>query len=742
MKRIPALVCLLLSLLVSGCDTPQPPHPAGGTPDEPLHISSSALRIGPTGNPAAYRNIHHVSRPTLLAGEGEFRSAPLHIPPGVELETAFGISGGRYALIKGQGRGRAPAEPRPVDFDIRFQRLDDGTVETLHQETLDAAPDRNHQWWVERRITLAPVAGSTGRLIFRIGAVPLGVQSIKAKQEPVPVWAESVLHPAPTGSAGKLILLVSADTCRADALGAYGYHRPTTPHLDAFSRECLLFPNAYATSPWTLPSHASMLTATYPNVHQLETYRPTSLSSDITTVTECLAAQGFFTAAFVDMGFITPFKGLHRGFDVFDYRGRGIQTIGDRVFNWIADRPAADLFVFFHFYDIHYPYGERLPGLDFASAAAPPGYDVRGLGKNPPHNPAVAKHLRDLYDNGVAYTDMEFGRFLARLRQSGRYDEALILFLSDHGEEFGEHGRFGHQMALYQESLSIPLMIKVPDGNTAGGLNPLPASLVDLMPTILGFCDLDTPPQSEGIDLLGSDPVLADTRFVFGETVLKDNAEALVGRQFKLLHQPEIGLSYIDLRRNPDEGPAPSSQVSTEQQSAIKQSLTVTRLWRRPGVQLWFGGLEPGMPLEVEIHGRGLRAGQAFTYWAVVRQPEEQPPGQWRAQLEPREPVCGLVLGLAENPTGPLEVTVRLVDNGESRSVPLAAPRERDAQTGTLSCPLDGGPPPGAEAYSWIAAADAPRGMVHYRSRSPVAPAEEEDEEITARLLELGYVEE
>lgn len=220
MKWISLFPCVLLLLLGGGCNSARQSEPIAGTPDEPISVSGAALRIRNSEGPTEYRNIHHVSRPVLLAGEGTFRTGLLSIPPDVELETAFGISGGRNARIKAQGGGPATGEPLPVVFDVCFQRLDDGSVVSVYLETLDAAPNRNQQWWVERRISLAPAAGSTGRLIFRIGAVPHGKSSGKDNQQPVPVWAESVLHPLPASARGKLILLVSADTCRADALGS------------------------------------------------------------------------------------------------------------------------------------------------------------------------------------------------------------------------------------------------------------------------------------------------------------------------------------------------------------------------------------------------------------------------------------------------------------------------------------------------------------------------------------------
>lgn len=697
-------------------------------------------RITGSEDPAPDRQIHHVSRPVVLEGPGVFRSAPLAVDTGATLETAFGISGGRFARPGGRGGGTAAADPRPVRFSIGFEKAASGSLIPLHEETLDAAPDRSRQWWAERWVDLSPVAGSTGRLVFRIGDLPGGREK-NVTRAPLPVWAESVIHRRTRGERGRLILLVSADTCRADALGAYGNERAVTPNIDRFSRQCRLYRNAYAPSPWTLPSHASLLTATYPNVHRLETYTPAPLAPEIETVTEHLARRGFQTAAFVDMGFITPFRGLHRGFQVFDYRGRGIREIGNRVLSWIERRPAPDLFVLFHFYDIHYPYDESLPGLDFAGEP-PPGHDPNVLNRNPPGDPQVTAYLRDRYENGVAWTDYNFGRFLAQLRRMGRFRDALVIFLSDHGEEFGEHGRLGHQLGLYEESLAVPLLIKLPGGARAGTVDGRPASLVDLMPTILGHCDLPVPPVSRGIDLLDDDSPTEGRRFVFGETVLQGHGEVLVDGEFKLLRDPAGTMNFVDLRRDPGERDGAAAPGNGEVRVAMKERLVTGHLWHRPGLQVWLGGLRPGCRLEVRVSAKGLKPGRSLGYWASLETTEtEKVRDEWLAVLEADEPVCGLVLEIPGDPPDRLAVEITGADEADAVRIPLllAGTRAWPGSPGALACPLDTDLPRRKD-YERLALSAVPMGLVHYTARAAAA-AVEEDGAVMDRLRELGYVE-
>ncbi len=730
--RLPALLLLTLLLIPACRETGQE-----AKPEKTAREVARAVRIQQSGGAAPHRNIHHVSRPLLLEGSGRFSSALFTVPPGAEMETAYGISGGRFARPAGQTSATVDEAERPVTFTLSFEPRSGGAPRTLHQETLDAAPDRSRQWWRERRIDLSPLAGATGSFIFETGPVPAAEEALKPRNRPVPVWAESVLRPRAAGGRGRLIILVSADTCRADALGCYGQQRWTTPHLDAFSRQCLLFENAYGPSPWTLPSHASLLTATYPNVHLLETYRPTALSPQIRTLTEELAAAGFLTAAFVDMGFITPFKGLHRGFDLFDYRGTGIRQISERLLPWILQRPADDLFLFFHFYDIHFPYDEQIPGRTFGAGTQPDGVDHRVLTNNRASDPAVAAHLHDLYHNGVAYTDEAFGRVLAALRGSGRYRDALIVFLSDHGEEFAEHGRLGHQLALFQESLAVPLLIKLPGNRLAGSRSPLPASLVDLMPTILGQAGLSSPPGSGGIDLLGPAPPDPDARFVFGETVLEGSASALIGRRYKLIHQAGSDTILTDLKTDPGELQAGHDRAQQDRFELMTQALVTDHLWRRPGLHIWFAGLEPGTALEITVGGRSLQFQSILPFRADLQPADTQPDTDvWRARFTPRDTACGLVLGFKGDP--PEELTVRVTD------VPLRLPGGGPAAGPAewCRCPLNS-PQPGATELDLLDKTRTPLGLVHYRHRAPSILPEpgEEDREVTDRLRQLGYLE-
>lgn len=290
------------------------------------------------------------------------------------------------------------------------------------------------------------------------------------------------------------VILIVVDTLRADHLGVYGYPRPTSPHLDEWSESGLVFETAFATSPWTLPTFASVLTGDFPAFHRAGmrangAKRPRSaLAASLPTLPEKLRGLGYATAAFVGNPWLRPEFGLDRGFAAFDYeRRRRADGAVERTLSWLRGRPPGPFFVFLHLFDPHLPYDAPAAFHGRFGAAcrdchpAPRLHDLRA--RAPSLSPAERAHVAALYDEEVAFVDEQLGRFFQELGELGLWQGSLVLLTADHGEELFDHGGFEHGHSLFQELLRVPLVVWGPGvrrGREAGVV-----SLVDIAPTVL-----------------------------------------------------------------------------------------------------------------------------------------------------------------------------------------------------------------------------------------------------------------
>ena len=316
------------------------------------------------------------------------------------------------------------------------------------------------------------------------------------------------------------VILISLDALRADRVGAYGNERGLTPQLDRLAQDAVRFERAYAQEPWTLTSHMSMLSGLYPDVHGLDFGR--GLAPVVRTLQERLRDEGYFTFASVyDCYLLDPHFGYGAGFTRYTVNG---QRAGDRARDVARTLVRSDraAFLFLHFYDPHSDTG-ALPyeaGPDFVSRFAPgaaaafAGWAGSGGASESLHEVNIGARritdeqkvaLADLYDAGVAETDAAVGVFLDRLREAGRYDDALIVVVADHGEALGEAKHFMHEK-LIEETLRVPLLVKLPGNRDGGSLRRELVETVDLMPTVLSALQLAAEPVSQGRDLFGEAP--------------------------------------------------------------------------------------------------------------------------------------------------------------------------------------------------------------------------------------------
>jgi arylsulfatase A-like enzyme len=286
------------------------------------------------------------------------------------------------------------------------------------------------------------------------------------------------------------VLLISLDTLRADALMTYGSARDTTPRLAQLAEQSIVFDRAYAPTPHTLPSHASLFTGLYPDTHGL-VERGAVLSAEIPTLAELLSRQGYQTAGFVNAYFLAPEFGFSRGFGHYDFAHdienfRDAEATNSAVLSWLDGAGEQPLFLFAHYFDPHsdwdhLPY-EAPESFSERFVGDPPESFRAGNGKvwasrylallnreNLPVTPEALGHTADLYAAGVAYTDDRVGALLDALESRGRLERTIIIVTSDHGEEFRDHGRLLHTQ-IYEELMRVPLLVSLPEmrGGAAG----------------------------------------------------------------------------------------------------------------------------------------------------------------------------------------------------------------------------------------------------------------------------------
>jgi choline-sulfatase len=298
----------------------------------------------------------------------------------------------------------------------------------------------------------------------------------------LPLWAE-----APD------IVFITVDTTRADRMGFLGNTHGLTPNLDLIAKQGVVFERAYSQAPLTPVSHATIFTGTYPQFHTVTDFGH-ALPALLPYIPDILQKSGYKTAAFIGSMILDPNAsmgpGFDRGFSYFDAgfhikRNRNenrYNTVerraGDVVahaIDWLDKNRKSPVFLWVHLYDPHAPY-------------------------DPP--PPYAKRFADPYEGEIAYADASLGKLFTYLRQRGLYDHTMIVMMSDHGESLGAHGESMHGIFLYDETIHVPLLFRLPGGLLAGRRVSTRVRLVDVAPTLLNMLSLPLPPTFQGESLV------------------------------------------------------------------------------------------------------------------------------------------------------------------------------------------------------------------------------------------------
>ena len=366
----------------------------------------------------------------------------------------------------------------------------------------------------------------------------------------------------PATAAPPDVVLVTLDTVRADRMGFLGSTRKgLTPALDALAREAVVFERAYAQAPMTTVSHASILTGTHPPFHKVQDFG-LALPPSAPYLPALLGAAGYRTAAFVGSMVLDPkgpiAPGFDRGFDVYDAgfrtrkdgadpyatkERRGAEVVA-RALAWLDRRPAGPVFLWVHLYDAHDPYD--------------------------PPTPFKERFAKEPYDGEIAGVDAAVGRLLAGLRERRLYDGALVVVASDHGESLGEHGETTHGVFLYEATIHVPLLLRLPGTREGGRRVSARVSLVDVAPTVLAAAAVAVPAAVQGRSLLGlaaggrepERPSYAESEYphrVFGWSALRAWRE----ERFLFVEAPRLEL--YDLRVDP----AAAKNIAAERHAVV-----------------------------------------------------------------------------------------------------------------------------------------------------------------------------
>jgi arylsulfatase A-like enzyme len=324
-------------------------------------------------------------------------------------------------------------------------------------------------------------------------------------------------HRAPRGRAvPSAIIFISIDSLRADYLNSYGYERfETSPVLDAFAKDAILFENCIVAEPWTLTSHMSLMTGVYPQRHDV---RDTSavLAQGVPTLAGRLADEGFVTKAFVDGVFMSDRFGFDHGFDDYSVvMHRGLGFIVPKALTWVRERRDERFFLFLHTYDVHsrgmHPYYDSPPPYRGMFSGSSSSY-LRPLAQKEFGEALMARTtelsdidkdlIRARYAEAVRFVDDQLGRLFEELDKLGVYDDALVIVSSDHGDGLFDHSAWGH-IEVYDHTIRVPLLVKLPRGEHGGTRVSAVVEWIDLMPTILALAGGIAPEGLDGESILG-----------------------------------------------------------------------------------------------------------------------------------------------------------------------------------------------------------------------------------------------
>lgn len=342
------------------------------------------------------------------------------------------------------------------------------------------------------------------------------------------------------------VVVITIDTLRADHLGCYGDKQIRTPNIDALASDGVRFERAYTPVPVTLPAHTVIFTGAYPMLSGMHDFSGNKLNPEQPTLASVLKQHGYTTGAVIGSAVLDSRFGLNQGFDFyydhFDFNRlqesnleemeRPGNVVADVALDWLGKNRKSKFFLWMHLYDPHYPYRPPAP---------------------------YSEQYKDRpYDGEIAFADAQVGRLIAYLKANDLYRNTVIVLAGDHGEGLGEHGEKNHGFFVYNATLHVPVIIRLP-GSSPAKIVPELVNLADLMPTVLHALKIDVPSQVQGVNLI---PLMAaktaeESRSLYAETFLPrlhfnwSELRAVETEKYHFIDAPKPEL--YDLSRDPGE---------------------------------------------------------------------------------------------------------------------------------------------------------------------------------------------
>jgi len=400
----------------------------------------------------------------------------------------------------------------------------------------------------------------------------------------------------------KNVILISVDTLRADHLSCYGYARQTSPHIDELANKGVLFYNNITQATASLPAYASIFTSRYSSQHKAvadhishpKISNVILLSESEITLAEILKKNGYITAAFTDGAETAKIFNIDQGFDIYNDDAGGIKNINQRVFSWMEENQNNKFFLFVQAYDPHSPY-------------EPPGHfrslfqsdKQKELEKNAVFTDKdnidedfdgeidedmeltedMIYNFVALYDGEIAYTDKHIGELFRKIDELGLRDSTLIIFTSDHGEEFKEHSGLRHGQTVYDEVIHVPLIFANEKLFSQKRINNQVRS-IDIAPTILEILNIPIPEVMMGKSLVGlMNGESESERLAISESEARDKLSCRSLTYKLILTHDTSQLEIFNLQNDP--GEKKDIHAHNDELSIYKKCLVKISQWKK-----------------------------------------------------------------------------------------------------------------------------------------------------------------